>query len=49
MHELIYTTLTIPGKSELDTLLLAESMRRFGGELATNPIWVLVPTCTNFT
>jgi hypothetical protein len=43
MHNLIYTTLAIPGKSELDTLLLSESIRTFGGSLANNPIWVLVP------
>jgi len=43
MHSLIYTTLAIPGKSELDTQLLIESIRTFGGELAKNPIWVLVP------
>lgn len=44
MYNLIITTLAIPGKSEQDTLLLAESLRSFGGELAANPIWVLVPT-----
>lgn len=43
MHNLIFTTLAIPGKSELDTLLLAESLRSFGADLAANPIWVLVP------
>jgi hypothetical protein len=43
MQNLIYATLGIPGKSELDTLLLAESLRSFGGELASNPLWVLVP------
>jgi len=43
MQNLIYTTLAVPGKSELDTLLLVESLRTFGGELASNPTWVLVP------
>jgi hypothetical protein len=43
MQNLIYATLGIPGKSELDILLLAESLRSFGGELASNPLWVLVP------
>jgi len=43
MHNLIYATLGIPGKSELDTLMLAESLRSFGGELAAYPLWVLVP------
>ncbi len=43
MQKLIFTTLAIPGKSELDTLLMAESIRTFGGDLAANPIWVLVP------
>ncbi len=44
MHNLIFSTLAIPGKSELSTLLLTESLRSFGGDLAANPIWVLVPT-----
>lgn len=44
MHNLIFTTLAIPGESELDTLLLTESLRIFGGDLAASPIWVLVPT-----
>jgi hypothetical protein len=43
MHNLIFTTLAIPGKPELDILLLVESLRSFGGELAASPIWVLVP------
>lgn len=43
MHNLIFTTLTVPGKGEQDTLLLAESLRAFGGDLASNPIWVIVP------
>jgi hypothetical protein len=43
MHNLIFTTLSVPGKTELDTLLLAESIRTFGGRLKDNPIWVLVP------
>lgn len=44
MKKLIYTTLAVPGKSELDTILLIESIRSFGGGLADSPIWVLVPT-----
>ena len=43
MHSLIYATLGVPGESELDTLLLVESLRSFGAELASNPLWVLVP------
>ena len=43
MQNLVFTTLAIPGKSELDTLLLTASLKRFGGNLAANPIWVLVP------
>jgi hypothetical protein len=43
MQKLIYTTLAVPGKSELDALLLIESIRSFGGDLSNNPIWVLVP------
>ena len=44
MHNLIFITLAFPGESELDTLLLTESLRSFGGDLAASPIWVLVPT-----
>ena len=43
MHNLIYTTFAIPRKTELDTLLLIESIRTFGGELSDNPLWVLIP------
>lgn len=43
IQNLIYTTLAIPGKSEGDILLLVKSIRSFGGGLAANPIWVLVP------
>ena len=44
MHELIFATLAVPGKAELDTLLLAESLRNFGGDLASCHIWVVVPS-----
>ncbi len=44
MEKLIFTTLATPGKLELDVLMLAESIRRFGGDLADSPIWVLTPT-----
>lgn len=43
MKNLIFTTLAIPEKSELDALMMSKSIRRFGGDLADNPIWVLVP------
>ncbi|HBX68737.1 MAG TPA: hypothetical protein DEH25_04980 [Chloroflexi bacterium] len=43
MHKLIITTLATPGKAALDVLLLAESLRTFGGELADSPIRVMVP------
>ena len=43
MQNLIFSTLAVPGNSELDTLLLAASLRSFGGALASNPLWVLVP------
>jgi len=44
MQKLIYITFAVPGKSELDALLLAKSIRTFGGGLADCPIWVLIPT-----
>ena len=43
MQKLIFTTLALPGKSELDTLLMVKSIRTFGGDLAASPIWVMVP------
>jgi len=43
MHKLIFTTLAIPGEDELDLLLLVDSLRTFGGNLAHNPIWAAVP------
>jgi hypothetical protein len=44
MHNLIFATLAAPGQPELDILLLAKSIRTFGGEFSTNPIWVFTPT-----
>ena len=43
MQKLIFTTLALSGKSELDTLLMVKSIRTFGGDLAANPIWIMVP------
>ena len=47
MKELIFITLAIPGKPTLDALLMAESIRSFGGNLADSPIWILVPEVRN--
>ena len=40
----VFTTVVYPTQwSETNTLLLVESIRNFGGALAQNPIWCLVP------
>ncbi|MBN1667217.1 MAG: hypothetical protein JW862_09010 [Anaerolineales bacterium] len=43
MHPIIFTTLALPGKAALEVLLLAASLRQFGGQLADSPIWAGVP------
>jgi len=36
-------TLAVPGDVALQTLLLAKSLRDFGGSIASEPIWAMVP------
>jgi hypothetical protein len=43
MQSLTFGTLAYPGRSISKTLLLLASLRKFGGELAENPVWVLYP------
>lgn len=43
MPSLTFVTPATPGKSISRTLLLLESIREFGGELAERPVWVLYP------
>lgn len=43
MHSMIFVTLAYPGRSIAKTLLLLSSLRKFGGVLAENPVWVLYP------
>ncbi|MFX1564437.1 MAG: hypothetical protein ACFFCH_00435 [Promethearchaeota archaeon] len=43
-EQLIFTTAVFPQKrSELNTLLLIESIRKFAGALAKKPVWVFTP------
>ena len=43
-NDLIFTTVAYPQQwSEANTLLLVESIREFGGDLSTSPVWCLVP------
>ncbi|MFX1319266.1 MAG: hypothetical protein ACFE9O_09010, partial [Promethearchaeota archaeon] len=43
-EQLIFTSAVFPNKeSELNTLLLVDSIRSFAGTLAKNPIWVFTP------
>jgi hypothetical protein len=46
MYKQAFVTLTAPGQSVLDALLLAASIRRFAGAWAGSPIWVFVPQTT---
>ncbi len=44
MDDMIFTTVVYPQQwSEDNTLLLVESIRKFGGDLSTAPVWCLVP------
>ena len=47
MEKLVFVTLTVPGKSAQAVLMMARSIRDFAGELAGNPIWILVPESRN--
>jgi hypothetical protein len=41
---LVFTTIVFPSKSsEIDALLLSESIRTFAGSLSQNPIWCFTP------
>lgn len=43
-ERIVFTTVVYPVQwSETNTLLLVESIRNFGGALAQNPVWCLVP------
>jgi hypothetical protein len=44
MNNIVFSTLAVAGKPELDTMLLVESLRKFAGQLGSNPVWVLAPT-----
>ena len=43
MHQQTFVTLAIPDKTVSDVLLLAASIRNFGGAQANAPIWVFLP------
>ena len=43
MHELIVITLAVPGQTTRQAVLLAASLRRFGGRLAGIPVRLMVP------
>ena len=49
MDKITIITLAIPGKAALKGLLMANSLRSFGGDISHSPIWWLVPnTLDNF-
>lgn len=43
MQQVTFVTMAVPGPVALQALLLARSMREFGGTAAMEPIWALVP------
>jgi len=43
VNQHIFITLSFPGRTVLDTLMMIASIRDFAGNLANNPIWILVP------
>jgi hypothetical protein len=47
MRKITFITLAVPGKSALKALMMANSLRSFGGHLKSSPIWVLVPEGMN--
>ncbi len=47
MAQITWMTLAVPGNGELDVLLMAQSLREFGGTLADTPVWLLVPETLN--
>jgi len=50
MKKIAFITLAAPGKSILKALMMANSLRSFGGRLKDSPVWVLVPeTMSKFT
>lgn len=43
-HKLVFCSVIFPGQvQEKNSLILAESIRTFGGRFATNPIWLFLP------
>jgi len=47
MQQVTFITLAVPGKSVLKALMMANSLRSFGGKLKDSTIWVLVPEVMN--
>jgi len=43
VHRATFVTIATPGTGALQALLLAKSIRDFGGTVASEPIWVLIP------
>jgi hypothetical protein len=47
-EKLVFSSIVYPGKaSETNSLLLAESIREFGGALSKQPIWFFMPKLSN--
>ncbi|HUS86795.1 MAG TPA: DJ-1/PfpI family protein [Bacteroidales bacterium] len=39
----IFASIVIPGQKEVESLIWARSIRKFGGRFKSNPIWVFIP------
>jgi hypothetical protein len=47
MERLTFSTLAVPGKTAQSVLMMANSLRTFGGKLSDSPVWALVPAGMN--
>ncbi len=39
----IFGAMVIPGQNEVESLIWASSIRKFGGKFSSNPIWIFIP------
>jgi hypothetical protein len=41
--DLVFACMVIPAQNEVESLIWAESIRKFSGKFSSNPIWVFIP------
>lgn len=42
-NDLVFACLVVPGQNEVESLIWARSIRKFGGKFSSYPIWIFVP------